>query len=369
MTALEPLPVITAPTKERVAYLDNARYWVMLLVVIGHSLTQFGSMDSARAVYVWIYAFHMPFFILISGYTARRYMGDARQVRRIVSTLVVPYLIVETTLQLISRHYTGEPDPLMILSPQWLAWFLAALFVWRLTTPIWRALRYPITTSIVISLTVGLFELPNVLSLPKILGFLPFYVVGMHMSREWFERLTERPIRIASAIVLLVAFLICYRYSGGWETDWLLWKQRYDESPLSATPIEGMTQRAELLAVGFLLTFAALSLVPKRRSWTTRFGGRTFYCYLLHGYVIVYLTYQFELFDRIEKFGVVAVIGCIVGSTILANLLMTVIFSKVFRPLFEPKLAWLFREMPQPQAAPSKPEPKPEDAKAESTTS
>ena len=214
MTALEPLPVITAPTKERVAYLDNARYWVMLLVVIGHSLTQFGSMDSARAVYVWIYAFHMPFFILISGYTARRYMGDARQVRRIVSTLVVPYLIVETTLQLISRHYTGEPDPLRILSPQWLAWFMAALFVWRLTTPIWRALRYPITTSIVISLTVGLFELPNVLSLPKILGFLPFYVVGMHMSREWFERLTERPIRIASAIVLLVAFLICYRYSG-----------------------------------------------------------------------------------------------------------------------------------------------------------
>ena len=27
MTALEPLPVMTAPTKERVAYLDNARYW------------------------------------------------------------------------------------------------------------------------------------------------------------------------------------------------------------------------------------------------------------------------------------------------------------------------------------------------------
>ena len=109
--------------------------------------------------------------------------------------------------------------------------------------------------------------------------------------------------------MLLVAFLICYRYSGGWETDWLLWKQRYDESPLSATALEGIMQRAELLAVGFVLTFAALSLVPKRRSWTTRLGGRTFYCYLLHGYVIVFLTYQFELFDRIEKFGVGAVIG------------------------------------------------------------
>ena len=347
MTALEPLPVLTTPAKERVAYLDNARYWVMLLVVIGHSLTQFGTIESARAVYVWIYAFHMPFFVLISGYTARNYHGDARQVRRVVSTLVVPYLIVETSMQFITRHYTGEPDPMLILSPQWLTWFLAALFVWRLTTPIWRALKYPITTSLIISLTVGLFELPNVLSLPKILGFLPFYVIGMHMSREWFERLTQRPIRIVSAIILIAAFVICYRYSAGWETDWLLWKQRYDETPLSATALEGVMQRGELLAIGLLLTFAALSLVPKRRSWTTRLGGRTIYTYLLHGYVLLVLSLHFDVFNRVEKFGVLAVIITVVGAVIVANLLMTAFVAKIFRPVFEPRLTWLFREMPQ----------------------
>jgi fucose 4-O-acetylase-like acetyltransferase len=363
MTALEPLPVMTAPTKERVAYLDNARYWVMMLVVIGHSLTQFGTIESARAVYIWIYAFHMPFFVLISGYTARRYMGDARQVRRIVSTLVVPYLIVETSMQLITRHYTGDPDPMLILSPQWLTWFLAALFVWRLTTPIWRALKYPITTSIIISLTVGLFELPNVLSLPKILGFLPFWVIGLHMSRERFERLTERPTRIVSAIVLIAAFLIIYRYSAGWETDWLLWKQRYDESPLSATPVEGITQRAELLSVGLLMSFAALALVPKRRSWTTRLGGRTIYTYLLHGYIVLVLSLEFDVFNRVEHFGVFAVIGTIVGAVIVANLLMTAIVAKVFRPLFEPKLTWLFREIPEPHSA------KPADGAETKTTS
>ncbi len=350
MSALEPLPVTTSPAKERVAYLDNARYWVMLLVVIGHSLTQFTDMDSARGVYVWIYSFHMPFFILISGYTARRYMGDARQVRRIVSTLVVPYLLVETTMQLITRHYEGEPDPLMILSPQWLAWFMAALFVWRLTTPIWRALKYPITTSIMISLLVGLIEIPNVLSLPKILGFLPFYVVGLHMSRERFERLTTPRVRAASVVVLGSALVICYFYSKNWTTDWLLWKQRYDENPLQATAIEGITQRAELLAIGFLLTFAALALVPRRRSWTTALGGRTFYCYLLHGYLILYLQFQFEVFDRLDRFGVGAVIGCSVVAVIVANLLMTKPVSTVFRPVFEPKLNWLFRPVEKPEA-------------------
>ncbi len=351
MSALEPLPLTTSAPKERVAYLDNARYWVILLVVIGHVLTQFTQMDSARSVYVWIYSFHMPFFVLISGYTARNYVGDARQVRRIVSTLVVPYLITELALQLITRHYTGKPNPLMILSPQWLAWFLAALFIWRLTTPIWRALRYPITTSIIISLAVGLIEVPNVLALPKVLGFLPFYVVGMHMNRQAFERLGARSVRIASATILGIALIVCYIYSKSWTIDWLLWKQRYDEDPLSASALEGITQRAELLVLGFVLTFAALSLVPKAKSWTTALGGRTFYCYLLHGYVILLLDLQFDVFDKIEKYGVNAVFVCIIGAFILGNLLMTKPVSVLFRPIFEPKLKGLFREAEEKKAA------------------
>ncbi len=351
MSALEPLPITKTKPKERVAYLDNARYWVMLLVVIGHVLTQFTAMDSARGVYVWIYSFHMPFFVLISGYTARNYVGDARQVRRIVSTLVVPYLIVETSIQLITRHYTGDPNPLMLLSPQWLAWFLAALFIWRLTTPIWRALRYPITTSIIISLAVGLIEVPNVLALPKVLGFLPFYVVGMHMNRQVFERLAARSVRIVSAVLLTAALVICYLYSRHWTLDWLLWKQRYDEDPLSATALEGMTQRVELLVIGFVLTFAALSLVPRAKSWTTALGGRTFYSYLLHGYFILLLNLQFDLFDKIEKYGVNAVIACIFGAFLLANLLMTKPVATAFRPIFEPKLTGLFREAEEKRKA------------------
>jgi fucose 4-O-acetylase-like acetyltransferase len=353
MSALDPLPVVTSAPKERVAYLDNARYWVMLLVVIGHSLTQFVAMDSARAVYVWIYSFHMPFFILISGYTARRYVGDARQVRRLVSTLVVPYLLVETTLQLLMRHYEGKPDPLALLSPQWLAWFLAALFVWRLTTPIWRALRYPITTSIVISLLVGLIEVPNVLALPKILGFLPFYVVGLHMTRERFLALSRTPVRIAAAVVLVASFGVCYVYSRDWTIDWLLYKARYDESPLNSTSWDGITQRAELLVIGFVLTFAALALVPRRRSWTTDFGSRTFYCYLLHGYVILLLNQQFGVFGDLEGFGAVAALGTIVVAIALANVLMLPVVKQIFRPIFEPHLTWLFRETQKPQPAPA----------------
>ena len=348
MSALDPLPVATAAPKERVAYLDNARYWVMLLVVIGHSLTELVVMDSARGVYTWIYSFHMPFFILISGYTARHYIGDFRQIRRIVSTLIVPYLLVELSLQLITRHYDGTPENLMILSPQWLGWFLAALFIWRITTPIWRALRYPITTSIVISLLSGLIEIPNVLALPKVLALLPFWVIGLHMNRELFMRLGDARIRIASVVVLATSFIVCQLYADNWTTQWFLWKARYAEDPLDVGPWEGMMIRGGLLLLGGLLTFATLSLIPRGRSITTVLGGRTFYCYLLHGFVIILLDRQFNLWARLEQYGAPSVVGCMVTAVIVANVLMTAPVARVFRPLFEPRLTWLFREAEPP---------------------
>jgi fucose 4-O-acetylase-like acetyltransferase len=343
VTALAPLPVSPSGPKERVAYLDNARYWVMLLVVIGHSLTEFVVMDSARGVYTWIYAFHMPLFILISGYTARHYVGDVKQIRRIVSTLVVPYLIVELSLQLINRHYTGEPAQLMVLSPQWIGWFMAALILWRLTTPIWRALRYPVTTSIIISLGSGLIDIPNVLAIHKTVAFLPFYVIGLHMTRERFLRLGTTPVRIVSAVFLSAVFVVCQYVQFPQSGQWLLWKNSYVD--MGVTFGEGLLIRAGLIVLGLAMTFAALALVPRRRSWTTSQGERTFYCYLLHGFVIVWLDRHYQLWDKLEPYGATAVVGLILAAIVLANLLMTAPVAKFFRPVFEPRLTWMFRPL------------------------
>jgi fucose 4-O-acetylase-like acetyltransferase len=351
------------PATERFAYLDNARYWVMLLVVVGHVLTPFLDTDAARGLWAWIYTFHVPAFVFVSGYAARNFRGKPHQLRRIVGTLVIPYLIIETTLQLIMRHYTGEPDPMKVLSPQWLGWFLTALVVWRLTTPLWRAMKYPITVSILISLLVPLTEVPNVLALPKVLGFLPFYVAGMYMTRERFQRLAQLRVRIAAVFTLAIAFAISHQIAPDRIASWLFWRHRYGEAPLSATAFEGVWQRSQLLAVGFLLTFAALSLVPHKRSWTTAFGGRTLYAYLLHGYLILLMEHEFGLFDRLLDDGLPAVLACIVGAVIVANLLMTPLVRTIFRPIFEPQLNWLFwpdsHDKPENDSDVAKPSPDP----------
>jgi fucose 4-O-acetylase-like acetyltransferase len=336
----------SAPVKKRVAYLDNARFWVMILVVIGHPLLYLIDLPAARSLYYWIYLFHMPLFALISGYISRNFVGTRKQLRRTVSTLVVPYFLVETTYQLLNRRLAAEngnpiDSPMMLLSPKWVAWFLAALLIWRLTTPLWRALRHPIIVSVIISLIAPLTEIPNVFAMHKALGMLPFYVIGMHFTMKRFHRLAAIPVRIGAGTLIVVSMIICWFGADHWHLSWQKWRLSYAE--LHVGPLEGMLTRGLLLAAGVALSLAILSLVPWRRSWSSPMGERTLYCYLLHGFVVIALAKWLHVFDRILPWGEWGILATLAGATVLAVLLMTKPVAVVFRPLFEPRLKWLFK--------------------------
>jgi len=341
--------IVATPTgaaKKRVAYLDNARFWVMILVVIGHPLLYLTSLPAARFLYYWIYLFHMPLFALVSGYISRNFVGTRKQLRRTVGTLVVPYFIIESTYQVLNRRlaeHNGNPidGPMMLLSPKWVAWFLAALFIWRLSTPLWRALRHPIIVSVLISVLAPLTEIPNVLAMHKALGMLPFYVIGMHFTMKRFHRLSETRARLGAGAVIVVSMVSCWFGAPHWDLRWQKWRLSYAE--LHVTPLEGMLYRSLLLAAGVALCLAILSLVPWRRSWTSPLGERTLYCYLLHGFVVVALAKWLHVFDRMLPWGNWAILATLAGAIVLAVLLMTKPVAVVFGPLFEPKLKWLFK--------------------------
>lgn len=347
-----PTPARThGPAKQRVAYLDNARFWVMILVVVGHPLLYLIELPTARTLYYWVYLFHMPLFALISGYISRNFVGTRKQLRRMVSTLVVPYLLVETTYQLVNRRLAaanGNPidSPMMLLSPKWVTWFLAALMIWRLTTPLWRSLRHPIIVSVGISLLVPLTEVPNVFAMHKTLGMLPFYVIGMHFTMQRFHRLSEARVRGASAFVLLAAVVVSWFGSPHWSLRWQKWRLSYEE--LQVSPLLGIAIRAALLAAGVLLSLAVLSLVPWRRSWTSPMGERTLYCYLLHGFVVIAVAKGLHVFDHLLPWGGWAIVVTVLAASLLAVALMTPPVKMVFRPLFEPKLKWLFAQRSTP---------------------
>lgn len=344
VTAVTDAPTTPAqpPSTPRIAFLDNARFLVMLMVVISHPLFHFISMDAGRALYYWLNLVMMPAFAMLSGYISRNFSGTPKEIQRTVSTLVIPYVIVETSYQILQRHFTGGPDPYMLLSPKWVAWFLAALLVWRLTTPIWRNLRHPIIVSIIVSLIVPLTEVPNVFAIPKALGFLPFYVIGMFMTIDRFERLATLRVRILSAAILIGVAVASAMFSTNWDVSWTKWRHRYGEEALNATPFEGIAVRALLIAVGILMSLALISLASRRSSWMSRCGERTLYCYLLHGFVVMALLHTTHLFEWLRSMQETGLLLLVAGAVLLAIALMSKPVAVVFRPIFEPSLDWAF---------------------------
>ena len=87
----------------------------------------------------------MPAFIIISGYFSRSFDMRPDRLKRLVTGVVVPYIVFETAYSLFKRCAGGDPTrPISLLDPWYLTWFLCALFIWRLTTPLWKLVRWPL---------------------------------------------------------------------------------------------------------------------------------------------------------------------------------------------------------------------------------
>ena len=84
----------------------------------------------------------MPAFVLVTGYLSRRFTFTRRNLRKLVTTVVVPYLVFETLLALFRTVVGGtRTSSVLYISPHWPMWYLTVLFLWRLATPLLTRLR------------------------------------------------------------------------------------------------------------------------------------------------------------------------------------------------------------------------------------
>lgn len=75
---------------KRITWIDNAKFLGIYLVVLGHSVS--ASDIEYAAIRNFIYAFHMPLFVFLSGFLYKR--GN---ILKDVLCILVPYLIYQVT--------------------------------------------------------------------------------------------------------------------------------------------------------------------------------------------------------------------------------------------------------------------------------
>ncbi|MET9496752.1 acyltransferase family protein [Streptomyces sp. NPDC006552] len=331
------------PGKKRDAYFDNAKYLAIVLVAMGHAWEPLrGDSRAASALYMTVYAFHMPAFIVISGYFSRSFDASPERLKRLVTGVAVPYVVFEVAYTLFKRTAGGDPDyPFSLLDPWYLTWFLIALFVWRLSTPLWKVIRRPLPVALGVAVLASVSpDIGDDLDLQRVLQFLPFFVLGLCLKPEHFRLVRRREARLLAVPVFAAALLFAYWAAPRMNAAWFY--RRDSAQELAAPGWSGVVMTLAMFGCSMLLVACFLAWVPGRKLWVTALGAGTLYGYLLHGF----LAKGSRFWDWYDVRWVHTALGEI-GVTLIAASVITVLCTppvqRMFRFVMEPKMEWAFR--------------------------
>ncbi|WP_249399945.1 acyltransferase family protein [Streptomyces argyrophylli] len=333
------------PGRQRDAFFDNAKYLAIVLVALGHSWSAIKTDNRVlEGLYNVVYTFHMPAFIVISGYFSRSFDMRPDRLKRLVTGIAVPYLLFQIAYSLFRRYAGHADDPISLVSPYYLTWFLCALFIWRLTTPLWKLVRRPLPLALGIAMVGSVTPgLDDNLDLGRVLQFLPCFVLGLLLKPEHFALIRRPAVRVLSVPVFAVALAVGWwsvpRVDGGW------FYRQSSAQDIGAPWWTGPLMTLVMFGCALLLTACFLTWVPGRRTWFTALGAGTLYGYLLHGFVVKGTLYAGG-FDLAERYGALGTVVVTVLAAAAVTVLCTKPVQRVFRFAMEPKMEWAFREDP-----------------------
>ncbi|MGI6007771.1 MAG: acyltransferase family protein [Ruminococcus sp.] len=278
---------ICTEQKPRDYLFDNYKALLILLVVTGHIIEAAAEENSFLYCLKWlIFSFHMPAFIFISGYFAKKTASWGQLLRK----LVVPYLIFEVLYYLLYVFVIHKETKLYLLYPKFTLWYLMALFVWKVITPWFRKIPFHMVIAVLAGLWTGFSGLDdNFLSLPRILVFYPFFLLGVHTSREMVTKIREKISRKAAAAgLIIIGFLLILAALDSTLSPQIFYG-RYDYQYLHQSIIEGIIVRAVCYLVSLSATILFLALLSEKQSRFSLLGERTMAVYLFHGLACVCL--------------------------------------------------------------------------------
>ncbi|PBC84068.1 Fucose 4-O-acetylase [Streptomyces sp. 2224.1] len=335
-----------AKAKPRDAFFDNAKYLAIVLVAMGHSWEPLrdGS-RTAAALYITVYAFHMPAFIIISGYFSRSFDMRKDRLQRLITGVAVPYILFEVAYTLFKRWADDDPGyPISLMDPWYLTWFLAALFIWRLTTPLWKIVRWPVPLALSIAVLASLSpDIGDDLDLQRVLQFLPFFVIGLSLRPEHFKLVRRRKARILAVPVFAAALVFAYWAAPRMNAAWFYHRDAAQE--LAAPWWSGAVMTLAMFGCSLVLVACFFAWIPGRTMWCTALGAGTLYGYLLHGFLAkgsrFWNWYDADWMQT--PWG--AVLLTLIAGTVI-TLLCTPPVQRIFRFAMEPKMTWAFKKDP-----------------------
>ncbi|MDR6998396.1 acyltransferase family protein [Neobacillus niacini] len=277
-----------ASASKRNMFFDNAKFVLIFLVVFGHVISPLKKDDGFLfTLYTVIFLFHMPAFILISGYFAKGYRKKGYLLKTI-KKILLPYIIFQIIYSIFyfisGQEKTFEID---FLHPHWSLWFLLSMFCWNVMLYLFARYRwYGFFISVILGIAIGYIDsIGSFLSLSRTFVFFPYFLLGFLLDKEMLTRLIRtkfsRPVGFAVILLIIVLFAIGFPKEA---VPWLLGDTSY--AHMGKEQFTDGLLRAGQYSLTLVVVFGFLALIPSNRFKLTKIGERTLYVYLFHGFIL-----------------------------------------------------------------------------------
>lgn len=264
----------------RSAYWDNIKGFLILFVVFGHLLSSLQGMSgSIDATITYIYLFHMPAFVFVSGYFGK---GEKAYSFERIARLVFLFFIFNS-ITVFAEGYTS------LLEPIYSYWYLIALIFWRLTAH--RIAKFRIINILLFTaaILIGFFAaIDNHFAAARVIGFYPFYMLGYQLSSKDSSKLAGRKYSERGLIglaLLLGAACIAFAMQTfiGYPDNSLI-LGAYQE------PLD-VFRRIVMFIIAIIVIYALRHITPdKNIPLITMFGRNSLWIFILHRLPAVWLS-------------------------------------------------------------------------------
>ena len=291
--------------RPRIYKFDNVKLIVMTLVVIGSFAETFtDASDMFRSWFVFVFSFHAPLYIFLSGLFQKKFEKGAKpSLHKISYYLILGYVL--KIMIFLMRRWNGEDIGLDMFGGATMEWYLFVIIMYTVTMfllkRVHRYIVFPL--SVILGVAAGFLPLGDEFYLMRYFVFLPFYVAGYYLTPMRVRKFSHRlNVKLAGVAFMLIYFVLCFRER---ETIYPLRMLFTGRNPYNIVPIEGCTFWHRLLCYGIsaVLIISVIACVPNRKApIITKLGRNTLGVYFWH-YPLVLLLWHVGLFDMIIPLG------------------------------------------------------------------
>lgn len=269
---------------------DNLKALLITLVVLGHLLYPFVKTNAAvRLLYIFIYSFHIPAFIYITGKFSK---PNLKRIGLFFGLYIGFQLLYIPFLHIFS------PDTLAswsLLTPVWLMWYLFSLAIYWIILPFIpvapskRTKIIWLTAAFIAAILSGFVPvIGDALALSRTIVFFSFFLMGkwglLEIEEETIKESNQPKKRkgkgfllgtLATGLTLGYFMLTGGRYGILWERD-----------PYQLVHIDWFLRMFAILLAVFWIKFLMIMVPNKKIKIISDMGKYTLFTYLIHGFIV-----------------------------------------------------------------------------------